>query len=113
MRRRQEVIDLQQYYLQKAEDKRAEEQLIEHLTQLESEKQWKMREDKWRKEDQARINLMKDVYENRAMHIELKKKKKGEKGWLLDNEKQMVETELQRQQREHEEKMARDAAYKK
>ena len=113
MRRRQEVIDLQQYYLQKAEDKRAEEQLIEHLTQLESEKQWKMREDKWRKEDQARVNLMKDVYENRAMHIELKKKQKGEKGWLLDNEKQMVETELQREQREHEEKMARDAAYKK
>lgn len=29
----------------------AEEKLIEELTRLESEKQWKMREDKWRKED--------------------------------------------------------------
>lgn len=51
LRRRQEVIDLQKYYLQKAEDKRAEEALIEHLTWLESEKQWKMRENKWNKED--------------------------------------------------------------
>jgi hypothetical protein len=39
MRRRQEVVDLQKYYLQKAEDKKAEEQLIEHLTWLEYEKQ--------------------------------------------------------------------------
>ena len=53
-----------------------------------------MREDKWRKEDQARINLMKDVYENRAMHIELKKREKDEKGWLKGNEKQTIETEV-------------------
>ena len=59
MRRRQEVIDLQKFYLQKAEDKKAEEQLVEYLTWLESEKQWKLREDKWRKEDLARVNLMK------------------------------------------------------
>ncbi len=49
--RRQEVVELQKYYLQKAEDKKAEEQLIEYLTWLESEKQWKLREDKWRKEE--------------------------------------------------------------
>ena len=66
MQRRQEVVDLQKYYLQKAEDKKAEEQLIEYLTWLESEKQWKIREDKWQKEDQARINLMKQVYEQRT-----------------------------------------------
>ena len=69
LRRRQEVIDLQKFYLQKAEDKRAEEQLIEYLTWLESEKQWKLKEDKWRKEDQARINLLKQVYEDRAKTI--------------------------------------------
>ena len=66
------------------------------MTQLESEKQWKLREDKWRKEDQARVNLMKDVYENRAMHVELKKKMKDEKGWLVNNEKQVVESEIAR-----------------
>lgn len=66
LKRRQEVGDLQQYYLQKAEDKKAEEQLIEYLTWLESEKQWKIKEDKWQKEDQARVNLMKNVYDHRA-----------------------------------------------
>ena len=66
IKRRQEVIDLQKHYMQKSEDKRTEEALIEHLTQMESEKQWKMREDKWRKEEQARINLLKNVYDNRA-----------------------------------------------
>jgi hypothetical protein len=41
---------------------------------LESEKQWKMREDKWRKEEQARINLLKNVYDSRAQDIDLKTK---------------------------------------
>ena len=104
LRRRQEVIDLQKYYLQKAEDKRAEEQLIEHLTWLESEKQWKMREDKWRKEEQARINLMKNVYDARLQTVELKKKVKEEENWLLNNEKKVLETELERQAREAEER---------
>lgn len=83
LKRRQEVIDLQKYYLQKAEDKRAEEELIEHLTWLESEKQWKMKEDKWRKEDQARINLMRNVYDARLQTVELKRQQKGEQEWLL------------------------------
>ena len=65
-----------------------------------------MREDKWRKEDQARVNLMKNVYENRAQNIELKGKMKDEKSWLVQNDKQMIETELERQNREHEEKRA-------
>ena len=39
------------------------------MTWLESEKQWKLKEDKWNKEDQARVNLMKQVYEDRAKTI--------------------------------------------
>jgi hypothetical protein len=46
-----------------------------------------MREDKWRKEDNARVNLMKNVYDNRAQYIEMKKKVKDETGWLVNNEK--------------------------
>jgi len=64
--------------MQKSADKKAEEQYIEHLTQLESEKQWKMREDKWQKEEQARVNLLKNVYNNRAQDIDLKQRLKGE-----------------------------------
>jgi hypothetical protein len=82
--------------LQKAEDKRAEEQLIEHLTWLESEKQWKMREDKWQKEDQGRVNLLKNVYENRTQNVEFKHKLKVEEDWRLAYEKKQIETELER-----------------
>ena len=113
MRRRQEVVDLQKYYLQKAEDKKAEEQLIEHLTWLEYEKQQKMSDDKWRKEENARINLMKQVYDNRAQTIEVKKVMKNEQEWLLNNEKQLIDSDLQRQQQLHEEKFMKDALYKK
>lgn len=72
-----------------------------------------MREDKWKKEDEARINLMKEVYHNRAKHIEMKKLNKEEEKWLVKNDKRLIETELERQNREHEEKVARDALVKK
>ena len=82
-RRRKEVIDLQKFYMEKAEDKKAEDQLVEYLTWLESEKQWKIKEDKWRKEDQARINLMKQVYEDRAKTIGAKNMQTEEEKWRL------------------------------
>lgn len=99
--------------MQKAEDKRAEEQLIEHLTWLESEKQWKMREDKWKREDQARINLMKNVYDARLQTIELKKKLKEEDNWLVNNDKRIIDAELERQNKLAEEKAAREALTRK
>lgn len=46
-----------------------------------------MKEDKWRKEDQARINLLKDVYDNRAQQIEMRKKVNDEKDWRQQYEK--------------------------
>ena len=94
--RRNEVVELQKHYMQKTQDKKAEEQLIEHLTWLESEKQWKMREDKWRKEDQARINLLRNVYDNRAQNIDVKQKIKDEDKWLIDNEKRAIAAEIER-----------------
>jgi hypothetical protein len=94
--RRNEVVELQKHYMQKTQDKKAEEQLIEHLTWLESEKQWKMREDKWRKEDQARINLLRNVYDNRAQNIDVKQKFKDEDKWLIENEKRAIAAEIER-----------------
>lgn len=95
-RRRQEVVDLQQFYLQKAEDKKAEEQLIEYLTWLESEKQWKHREDKWHKEDMARVNLLRQVYEDRAKTIGAKQMQAQEEKWRQMNEKGLIDEEIRR-----------------
>ena len=106
--RRQEVVDLQKHYMQKAQDKKAEELLIEELTRLESEKQWKMREDKWRKEDQARVNLLRNVYDNRAQNIDLKAKLRDEGSWLVGHEKAAIDAEIERQNREYEEKRAKE-----
>ena len=72
-----------------------------------------MKEDKWKKEDEARIQLMRDVYHNRARHIEMKKMNKEEEKWLLEHDRKEIETELERQNREYEEKRARDALVKK
>lgn len=65
-----------------------------------------MREDKWRKEDQARVNLLRNVYDSRAQNIELKKKLKDEGNWLVSNDKQVIDAEIERQNREYEEKKA-------
>jgi hypothetical protein len=64
-----------------------------------------MREDKWRKEDQARINLLRNVYDNRAQNIDVKQKFKDEDKWLIENEKKAIAAEIERQNREHEEKV--------
>lgn len=113
LRRRNEVIELQKFYMQKAEDKKAEEQLVDYLTWLESEKQWKIKEDKWRKEDQARINLMKQVYEDRAKTIGAKQMQTEEEKWRLQYEKQLIEEEIARTQAEAEERKMRDTITKK
>jgi hypothetical protein len=96
LRRRQEVVDLQKFYMQKAEDKKAEEQLIEYLTWLESEKQWKLREDKWHKEDMARVNLLKQVYEDRAKTIGAKQMVEQEVKWRQEKEKQLIDEEIRK-----------------
>jgi hypothetical protein len=107
------VVALQKFYLEKAEDKKAEEQLIEYLTWLESEKQWKLKEDKWRKEDQARVNLMKQVYEDRAKAIGAKQYMTEEEKWKVAYDKQVIDEEIARMQAEAEEKKQRDALTKK
>lgn len=61
--------------------------MIENLTQIESEKIQGKREAQWRREDQARINLLKNVYQHREVDIELKKTKAHEADWVKNYEK--------------------------
>ncbi len=105
MQRRKEVIELQKAYFQQTEDSRKHEELIERLTQEEAEKQQKMREDQWRREDHSRIALLKDVYNSRAQTIGNKKMWQDEEKWQLDYEKKVLEEELQRANMMHETKV--------
>merc|ERR1712048_394832 len=77
-RRRQEVIELQKYYKQTESDKQAYEKLVDEFVQAEAERQYKMREAQWIREEQARINLLKDVYNSREKDVLLKQAKKRE-----------------------------------
>ena len=63
--RRQEILDLQGYYKQSSEDKMAYEKMVDEVVQQEAERQFKMRDAQWQRENQARINLLKDVYQAR------------------------------------------------
>ena len=51
--------------------------------QQEAERQYKMREAQWLREENARINLLKDVYNSREKDILLKQAMKKEMEWLV------------------------------
>lgn len=82
MEHRKETIELQKFASQAAEDKNAYEKMIDQLVAVENAKQWENREQQWDREDQARVNLLKNVYKNREQDIMLKQQKKGEADWM-------------------------------
>jgi len=53
-----------------------------------------MREALWQREEQARINLLKDVYNSREKDILLKQAMKKEMEWLKENERRQIEAAL-------------------
>jgi hypothetical protein len=61
--------------------------LVDEFVQAEAERQYKMREAQWIREEQARTNLLKDVYHSREKDILLKQALKKESDWLKNNEK--------------------------
>ena len=72
-----------------------------------------MREAQWHREDQARINLLKDVYNSREHDILLKQEKKREMEWFRDYERKQIETAIAQQNAEFEARAAREAATRK
>lgn len=113
MKRRQEVIDLQQYYKQTQSDKQAYEKLVDEFVQAEAERQYKMREAQWAREEQARINLLKDVYNNRERDILLKQAMKKEIDFLKDQERKQIEATIAQQNAQYESREADEATVRK
>lgn len=109
MQRRREIQELQTHYQNQKSNAAAYEKMIDDLTQVENDKQWNAREQQWRREDQARVNLMKNVYQNREADILLKQTMKQEADWLKQNDKQMIDNEVDRQNRLHEERALKEA----
>lgn len=73
------------------------EAALEQLVAQENDKIWAKQEANWRREDRARINLLKNVYQNREADIELKKQKKVEAAWLKDYERAQNQAQVEAQ----------------
>ena len=113
MLHRAETIELQKFAKQTSNDKKAYEKMIDDLVAEENAKQWEAREKQWDREDQARINLLRNVYANREQDIELKKKLKNEAEWMKKYELQNMESEVDRQNKAYEEQMIKTSMMKK
>lgn len=87
--------------------------MIDQLVADENEKKWNEREQQWLREDQARVNLLKDVYQNRAADVELHLSQKAQAQWLKDNEAAKIADEVARQTAAFEEKKLKDALMRK
>lgn len=113
LQRRREVIELQQYYRQSESDKQAYEKLVDEFVQAEAERQYKMREAQWIREEQARINLLKDVYNSREKDILLKQAMKKEMDWLKENERRQIESSIAQQNAEFDARATKETAIRK
>jgi hypothetical protein len=87
--------------------------MIDGLVAEENSKQWEAREKQWDREDQARINLLRNVYANREQDIELKKKLKEEQQWMKQYERNNMEAEVERQNKAYEDQMVKTSMMKK
>lgn len=72
-----------------------------------------MREAQWVREEQARINLLKDVYHSREKDVLLKQAIKREMDWLKDQERRQIEATIAQQNAEFEARAAGEAAVRK
>lgn len=113
MQHRAETIELQKYAQQVTQDKKSYEKMIDGLVSEENAKQWEAREKQWDREDQARINLLKNVYSNREQDVELKKKLAKEQDWMKNYERGNMESEVERQNKAYEEQMIKTSMMKK
>lgn len=75
-------MDLQVYYKKTKADARIYERMVDDVVGQEAERQSKMRDAQWQREEQARINLLKDVYMSREKDILLKQERKREDQWF-------------------------------
>jgi rubrerythrin len=72
-----------------------------------------MRDDTWAKEDQARINLLKNVYQSREQDIELRKQLKENDKYMLDRERKEIQEKIEFEQKQQEEKERFEAIKRK
>lgn len=79
------------------------EKMIEDHANMEQEKQWQRTEAKWMAEEQARVNLMQDVYDSRYNSILARKTQQEADKAESMADRQRIEAELQEAERKDQE----------
>lgn len=80
--------------------------MMDDLVKKEEEKQWKLREAQWRKEDEAKLQLLREVYESRATHIEHMKRLQSEQKESVRRDMDDLANQLHQQETQHAERTA-------
>lgn len=74
VRRRLEAKEMIKHYNLRARQEGDLEKMIEEYAKAENDEQWRRLDKKWEMEEKARIMLMSEVYQSRALELEYKKK---------------------------------------
>lgn len=103
-RHKQETRDYLKNFKNRSNELKLNQDLLDKLLEEERNKQWKKRQDQWDKEEKARVNLLYDVYGDRARAIELRKREEEEEARRKEAERQEVTMEI----KEYDQKVKRD-----
>ena len=94
LRKKEELLKNQEFLQYKMKLKKEEEEWMDKLAEEEREKQYQKEQEKWLKEQAARIELMKDVFRDRAEAIMRKKNIEEEEKKELIREREIINKEI-------------------
>lgn len=95
-RHKQETIEYLKNFKNRSDEVKLNQDHLDKLLEEEREKQWKKQKDQWEKEEKARINLLYDVYNDRAKAIGHKQRLKEEEERRKAYERSQVTHEIQK-----------------
>ena len=94
LRKKEEVMKNKEFLQYKMKLKKEEEAWMDKLAEEEREKQYQKEQEKWLKEQAARIELMKDVFKDRAEAIMRKKNIEEQEKKELLKEREILDREI-------------------
>ena len=94
LRKKEEVLKNSEFLQYKMQLKKEEEAWMDKLAEEEREKQYQKEQEKWLKEQAARIELMKDVFRDRAEAIMRKKNIEEQEKKELIKEREILDREI-------------------
>ena len=96
LRRKDELLKNQNFLKYKMQMKKEEEEWMDKLADEERERQYQKEQEKWLKEQAARIELMKDVYRDRAEAVMRKKQIEEDEKKELLKEREIIDKEIEK-----------------